>query len=163
MVIRVLRDLCLRNPTWAPLNSWAMELLAEKVLSSAGGPMPPGDALRRIMEALASGILLTGGPGLLDPCEKEPTDATTGLTPQQREDITASAQHALRLMAFRQIHKVLGMEMLPAPKYNRNSHHRFGRKRRRDNSNCESNDSEAGDGKKDKKDGDVVKMETDKK
>lgn len=69
-----------------------MELLAEKVLSSAGGPMPPGDALRRIMEALASGILLPGGPGLLDPCEKDPTDAAASLTPQQREDITASAQ-----------------------------------------------------------------------
>lgn len=50
-------------------------------------------------------------------------------------------QHALRLMAFRQIHKVLGMEMLPAPKFNR-SHHRFGRKRRRDNSSGEGNDSE---------------------
>lgn len=43
-------------------------------------------------------------------------------------------------MAFRQIHKVLGMEMLPAPKFSRN--HRFTRKRRRDNSNGEGNDSE---------------------
>uniref|UniRef100_A0A1B6J255 DZF domain-containing protein n=1 Tax=Homalodisca liturata TaxID=320908 RepID=A0A1B6J255_9HEMI len=165
MIIRILRDLCRRNPTWAPLNPWAMELLTEKVVSSAGGPMPPGEALRRILEALSSGVLLPHGPGLLDPCEKEPVDASAGLTPQQREDLTASAQHALRLFAFRQIHKVLGMEMLPQtkfiPKYN---NYRFGRKRRRDNSNGEGNDSEAGDGKKDKKDGDaVVKMETDKK
>ncbi|XP_054285579.1 zinc finger RNA-binding protein-like isoform X2 [Macrosteles quadrilineatus] len=166
MIIRILRDLCRRNPTWAPLNPWAMELLTEKVLSSAGGPMPPGEALRRILEALSSGILLPGGPGLLDPCEKEPVDAAGSLTAQQREDLTASAQTALRLFAFRQIHQVLGMEMLPQPKFTpKYNNYRFGRKRRRDNSNGEGNDSEAGDGKKDKKDGDavVVKMETDKK
>jgi hypothetical protein len=44
------------------------------------------------MEALASGILLPGGPGLLDPCEKDPADAAGNMLPQQREDITASAQ-----------------------------------------------------------------------
>ncbi|KAK7862373.1 hypothetical protein R5R35_014392 [Gryllus longicercus] len=148
MVIRILRDLCQRVPTWAPLHSWAMELLVEKVISSAGQPLSPGDALRRIMEALASGILLPGGPGLLDPCEKDPCDAAGNMLPQQREDITASAQHALRLIAFRQIHKVLGMDPLPPPKFSRG---RFNRKRRRDNSSGEGNDSEAGDGKKDKK------------
>ena len=70
----------------------AMELLVEKVISSAAQPLSPGDALRRIMEALASGILLPGGPGLLDPCEKDPADAAGNMLPQQREDITASAQ-----------------------------------------------------------------------
>ena len=35
---------------------------------------------------------LTGGPGLQDPCEKDPIDAATSLTNQEREDITASAQ-----------------------------------------------------------------------
>ena len=69
-----------------------MELLVEKVISSAAQPLSPGDALRRIMEALASGILLPGGPGLLDPCEKDPADAAGNMLPQQREDITASAQ-----------------------------------------------------------------------
>ncbi|KAF4528209.1 hypothetical protein B566_EDAN016829 [Ephemera danica] len=143
-----------------------MELLTEKVLSSAGQPQSPGDALRRVMEALASGLLLPGGPGLLDPCEKEPTDAAGKLTPQEREDITASAQHALRLIAFRQIHKVLGMDPLPPPKFNRG---RFNRKRRRDNSSGEGNDSEGeetpypcGDGKKDKKEEDDTKMDTEK-
>lgn len=32
------------------------------------------------------------GPGISDPCEKEPTDAIGHLDNQQREDITASAQ-----------------------------------------------------------------------
>ncbi|XP_065351747.1 zinc finger RNA-binding protein isoform X3 [Cloeon dipterum] len=164
MVIRVLKDLCSRIPTWHPFPSWALELLCEKVLSSAGQPQSPGDALRRVMEAVASGIILPGGPGLLDPCEKEPTDAAGCLTMQQREDITASAQQALRLLAFRQIHKVLGMEPLPPPKFQRG---RFNRKRRRDNSSGEGNDSEGenepcGDGKKDKKEEGEEKMDTEK-
>ena len=106
VVIRILRDLCLRNPTWSPLNCWAIELLVEKVLNSAGVPLSPGDALRRVFEALAGGILLPDSPGFLDPCEKEPTDAAHQLTAQQREDVTSSSQHALRLIAFRQVHKV---------------------------------------------------------
>lgn len=69
-----------------------MELLVEKVISSAGQPLTPGDALRRVMESLASGILLDGGPGIYDPCEKDPSDPTSSLSPQKREDITASAQ-----------------------------------------------------------------------
>nr|CAD7400035.1 unnamed protein product [Timema poppensis] len=160
MVIRILRDLCQRVPTWAPLHSWAMELLVEKVISSSGAPLSPGESLRRVLESLASGILLPGGPGLLDPCEKDPVDAAGNMQPQQREDITASAQHALRLLAFRQIHKVLGMDHLPVSKFRQN---RFNpRKRRRDNSSGEGNDSEVGDGKKDKKDTDAEKMETEK-
>lgn len=79
----------------------------------------------------------------MDPCEKEPTDALESMMLQAREDITASAQHALRLLAFRQIHKVLGMESLPASKASARN-----RKRRRDGS--ETGEGE-GEGKKDKK------------
>ncbi|XP_021939052.1 zinc finger RNA-binding protein-like isoform X4 [Zootermopsis nevadensis] len=107
----------------------AMELLVEKFISSAGQPLSPGDALRQIMEALASGILLPGGPGLLDPCEKDPSDVAGNMLPQQREDITASAQ-------------VLGMDPLPPPEFTRG---RFNRKRRRGSSPGEGNDSEGAD------------------
>lgn len=157
MVMRILRDLCARTPTWTPLSQWvsvrlfvdtkwlpphvalltyptpthiqAMELLAEKTISSAGLPLSPGDCMRRVMEAISTGLLING-PGLLDPCEKEPHDALDGTSKQQREDLTVSAQTFLRLIAFRQIHSVLGMEPLPAPKFQQRQW-RFGRKRRR--------------------------------
>ncbi|XP_008300458.1 zinc finger RNA-binding protein isoform X1 [Stegastes partitus] len=148
IIIRILRDLCQRVPTWSPFPGWAMELLVEKAISSASAPLSPGDALRRVFECISSGILLPGGPGLVDPCEKKPVDTLTPMGEQQREDITSSAQFALRLLAFRQIHKVLGMDPLPQinPRFNiRNS-----RKRRRDNS--DGTDSFEGEGKKDKKD-----------
>uniref|UniRef100_A0A8C9W3N0 Zinc finger RNA-binding protein n=1 Tax=Scleropages formosus TaxID=113540 RepID=A0A8C9W3N0_SCLFO len=108
----------------------------------------PGDALRRVFECISSGILLSGGPGLMDPCEKNPTDTLSTMTEQQREDITSSAQFALRLLAFRQIHKVLGMD--PLPQMNQRFNIRNNRKRRRDNS--DGVDSFEGEGKKDKKD-----------
>lgn len=38
----------------------AMELLVEKVLSSASRPLSPGDAMRRVLEYVATGALLTG-------------------------------------------------------------------------------------------------------
>ncbi|XP_024919953.1 interleukin enhancer-binding factor 3 homolog isoform X1 [Cynoglossus semilaevis] len=114
IVIRILRDLCCRVPTWAPLRGWPLELICEKAIGTGNRPMGAGEALRRVLECLASGILMADGAGVSDPCEKEPTDAIGHLDQQQREDITASAQHALRLSAFGQLHKVLGMDPLPS-------------------------------------------------
>ncbi|XP_038869787.1 zinc finger RNA-binding protein-like isoform X3 [Salvelinus namaycush] len=147
IVIRILRDLCQRVPTWSAFPSWAMELLVEKAISSASGPLSPGDALRRVLECISSGVLLPGGPGLVDPCEKNPTDTLTTMEEQHREDITSSAQFALRLLAFRQIHKVLGMDPLPQMNPRFNVHNN--RKRRRD---IDGADGFEGEGKKDKKD-----------
>ncbi|XP_061534777.1 spermatid perinuclear RNA-binding protein-like isoform X4 [Phycodurus eques] len=113
VVIRVLRDLCIRVPTWAPLSGWPLELLAEKAISTSERPLGPGEAFRRVLECLASGILLADGPGIKDPCEKEPVDVLGSLTQQQREDTTQSAQLALRLCAFGMMYKVLGIEAKP--------------------------------------------------
>ncbi|XP_061907015.1 zinc finger RNA-binding protein isoform X1 [Entelurus aequoreus] len=152
IIIRILRDLCQRVPTWSAFPGWAMELLVEKAISSASATLSPGDALRRVFECISSGILLTGGPGLMDPCEKSVFDTLTAMGKQQREDITLSAQFALRLLAFRHIHKILGMDPVPQtnPRFNTNS----SRKRRHDNS--DGADSFEGEGKKDKKDFDIV-------
>uniref|UniRef100_A0A673GK78 Interleukin enhancer binding factor 3b n=1 Tax=Sinocyclocheilus rhinocerous TaxID=307959 RepID=A0A673GK78_9TELE len=114
IVIRILRDLSARVPTWAPLRGWPLELLCEKAIGTGIRPMGAGEALRRVLECLASGILMAEGSGICDPCEKEPTDAIGHMDRQQREDITQSAQHALRLSAFGQLHKVLGMDPLPS-------------------------------------------------
>ncbi|XP_041822710.1 interleukin enhancer-binding factor 3-like isoform X2 [Chelmon rostratus] len=113
VVIRIMRDLCNRVPTWTPLSGWPLELLVEKAIGTSERPMGAGESLRRVLECVASGILLEDGPGVKDPCEKEAVDAAANLTTQQREDITQSAQFALRLCAFGQMHKVLGMDFKP--------------------------------------------------
>uniref|UniRef100_A0A8C1P4R0 Interleukin enhancer binding factor 3a n=1 Tax=Cyprinus carpio TaxID=7962 RepID=A0A8C1P4R0_CYPCA len=112
IVIRILRDLCNRVSTWAPLKGWILELLCQKAISTSERLLGPGEAFRRVLECLASGILMEGGPGISDPCERDSTDAGAHLTLQQREDITQSAQFALRLSAFGQLYKVLGMDRL---------------------------------------------------
>ncbi|XP_077416473.1 zinc finger RNA-binding protein [Vanacampus margaritifer] len=152
IIIRILRDLCQRVPTWSSFPGWAMELLVEKAISSASAPLSPGDALRRVFECISSGILLSGGPGLMDPCEKSAVDTLTAIGEQEREDITLSAQLALRLLAFRHIHKILSMDPLPQtnPRFGVNS----SRKRRHENS--DEADSFEGEGKKDKKDYDIL-------
>ncbi|XP_044275002.1 zinc finger RNA-binding protein 2 isoform X3 [Varanus komodoensis] len=148
IIIRVLRDLCQRVPTWGALPNWAMELLVERVLNSSVGPLGPGEALRRVLECIATGMLLADGPGLQDPCEKEPIDALRSMAQQQREDVTASSQHALRMLAFRQIHKVLGMEPLPLLKTQPGS---YSRKRHWD---MEKEAESKVEGKKDRKEDD---------
>uniref|UniRef100_A0A8C7DH95 Interleukin enhancer binding factor 3b n=1 Tax=Oncorhynchus kisutch TaxID=8019 RepID=A0A8C7DH95_ONCKI len=82
IVIRILRDLCSRVPTWAPLHGWVSH--QQHFLPAVVG------------------------------FDKELTDAIGHLDLQQREDLTQSAQHALRLSAFGQLHKVLGMDPLPS-------------------------------------------------
>lgn len=134
-----------------------MELLIEKIIASGMvfHPLSPGDCVRRILEAVSSGLLING-PGVLDPCEKEPTDALASLTKQQREDITVSAQHFLRCTAFRKIYLVLGMEPFAVQKYLGKFQPRFIRKRRR--SDSESATGADGDKASGGGDGTCVKM-----
>ncbi|XP_018602028.1 spermatid perinuclear RNA-binding protein-like isoform X1 [Scleropages formosus] len=113
IVLRVLRDLCNTVPAWEPLNGWPLELICEKAIATYTRPLGAGEALRRVIECVASGILLPGGPGLHDPCEKEPTNALSAMTETQAEAVTYCAQHSLRLLAFGQIHRFLRMDPLP--------------------------------------------------
>ncbi|KAF7669550.1 hypothetical protein LDENG_00155590 [Lucifuga dentata] len=116
IVLRILRHMCNSHFVWEPLKGWPLELICEKAIATCNRPLGAGEALRRVMECLASGILLPGGPGLHDPCEKQPTNTLANMTDQQAEAITFNAQHALRLMAFGQIYKVLEMDPLPSNK-----------------------------------------------
>ncbi|KAM5145862.1 spermatid perinuclear RNA-binding protein isoform 1-T1 [Mantella aurantiaca] len=144
IVLRILRDLCNRVPTWARLKGWPLELICEKSIGTCNRPLGAGEALRRVMECLASGIILPGGPGLHDPCEREPTDALAYMAVKEREEITQSAQHALRLLAFGQIYKVLQMDPLPSnkpfQKYSWSNSDREGLKRPYDDGSCDDKD-----------------------
>lgn len=47
---------------------------------------------------------------LIDPCEKEETNALSEISPQQRENLVCSAQHGLRLITFDQIYTILAVD-----------------------------------------------------
>ena len=68
------------------------------------------------MSTVAGGTFLPSSAGLYTVVEKLPRDLTSGWSAQQRESITFKAQHNLRLLSFRKIHQVLGVEVLPAKK-----------------------------------------------
>ncbi|XP_043916281.1 interleukin enhancer-binding factor 3-like [Protopterus annectens] len=106
IITRVFRDLCNRMPVWKPLKGWPLELICEKAIGTVSRPMGIGMAFRRVLECLASGILLPDGPGLYDPCERDCVDAVGHLDRQQREDITRSAQHVLRMVALGRVNKM---------------------------------------------------------
>uniref|UniRef100_A0A3B3WVR7 Uncharacterized protein n=1 Tax=Poecilia mexicana TaxID=48701 RepID=A0A3B3WVR7_9TELE len=140
VVLRVLRDVCNRQPEWQPLQGWPLELICEKAVATSNRPLGPGEALRRVMECVASGILLPGGPGVHDPCEREPRDVLTQLSAQEADALTRSAQHALRLIAFGQLYKVLNMDPLPASKASPRLLEGGCLKRLRGDSGCEDRD-----------------------
>uniref|UniRef100_A0A8D2PWS9 Interleukin enhancer binding factor 3 n=1 Tax=Zosterops lateralis melanops TaxID=1220523 RepID=A0A8D2PWS9_ZOSLA len=92
IVIRVLRDLCTRVPTWAPLRGWVIPSFH---------PSPPlylPRGLCPLSGVPGSGGALWGG------------DWVGGSS----SDPQSCPQHALRLAAFGQLHKVLGMDPLPS-------------------------------------------------
>ncbi|ESN98446.1 hypothetical protein HELRODRAFT_101626 [Helobdella robusta] len=127
VLIRVLIDFCKRIPTWTPMGQWTLELLVERCMSLDHN-VSPAVGLRRVFEIVSSGIFLRDGWGLLDPLNR-PTnraegskddlsnrvDASDHMCTQEKEDVTNSAQHALRLIAHGQIYKVLGISKLPPP------------------------------------------------
>ncbi|XP_072521371.1 spermatid perinuclear RNA-binding protein-like [Salminus brasiliensis] len=116
IVLRILRDICSKRPAWEPLKGWPLELICEKAVATSYRPLGPGESLRRVLGCIATGILLPSGPGLRDPCEKEQVDALSAMTVDQAELLTHTAQHALRLLAFGQIHRFLQMDPLPLAK-----------------------------------------------
>lgn len=111
IVMRIFRELCSRIPTLSRMDIWLLELIVQKCLSTLDSNATAASAVQRVFECIAGGIFLPDNPGVYDPCEREPTDLCTKLTIQEREDMTASAQHALRLLAFQQMHKILDITL----------------------------------------------------
>ncbi len=49
--IRVVRDLCRRDPVWGQaLNDWAVELLVQRAVETAMRELAPSRSLMRVME-----------------------------------------------------------------------------------------------------------------
>lgn len=108
--IRIMKDLVRRDPVWSSLTDWTIELLVERALYSAWRPLNPAASLMRVMEVVASGLIMSDGTGLKDPCEHDMNDVCDSLSLQDREEISKSAQYYLRQMHFRKIWKVLGLQ-----------------------------------------------------
>ena len=126
-LLRIMREMCQRTPTWSILNDYLLELIIDKCFYKN-----KYDNLalkfRTIFEFISSGILfMSKSKNLIsitsdninmksyeyiylnDPCNHS-NDLIECLPLQKREDLTLSAQHALRLLAFNKIDQILGIE-----------------------------------------------------
>lgn len=131
LVLRVMRDFCRRTPTWFVLNDWLLELIVDKCFVRNKYEKVPLK-FRTIFEAISSGMFFlrslmignvtsvtgettTESVDLVDPCKKDSTASVFDtLTLQQKEDLMSSAQHALRLIAFKRINQVLALDAAEA-------------------------------------------------
>ena len=102
MVLRLLRDLQYNQTSLAFLNLWSLALLVHKCQNQPAASIT--DLFRSVFVCLSSGILLPNfiGPGIIDPCEKEPVDAAAYLSIEHRLSITTYAQSMVRFIAFEQ-------------------------------------------------------------
>lgn len=109
-----------------------VETILERILVSAGKVLHPSSVFKHFLEFISFGVFnYKSGSGVKDPCEPGLVDIFGSLSIQDKEDIVASAQHALRMVALRQCHKVLSMKapsreelfiQLPKIEYPRNSY-----------------------------------------
>ncbi|CAD5210256.1 unnamed protein product [Bursaphelenchus xylophilus] len=120
-VVLLLRDVGARIDTWSVFSLYVLELLVYKTILSHPMPMRVSDAFRRFFEVMSTGQYLSIRSTLEDPCEKDGVNPLADLTKQQRENIICSAQHGLRLIAYDQIHTILGMERVESQSRKRTS------------------------------------------
>lgn len=110
VTLKILRNLCRSEQAFQVIDDWLLQSLFYKVVCS-----PDSSSInligifQRFFECLSSGILLPDGPGLYDPCEREPLDLRDQLTLQQKLNITTTAQKILREIALKRLSNVLGL------------------------------------------------------
>ncbi|CAF1090562.1 unnamed protein product [Adineta ricciae] len=109
-VLRILRSLQQNQTPLSHLSLWSLALLVHKCQNQPA--TSSASLFRSVFTCISSGVLLPNqaGLGIIDPCEKEPTDAAASLTMDQRLNITSYAQHVLRLIAFEKYEKIFQSE-----------------------------------------------------
>ena len=85
VIVKILRDLRNRIPTWQAFPVYVVELLCDKALRTVAHEMGPGELLRRFFEILAAGILLPTENGVYDPCEKNNFNAASCINQQDSQ------------------------------------------------------------------------------
>ncbi|EGT36631.1 hypothetical protein CAEBREN_05355 [Caenorhabditis brenneri] len=108
--VRLFREMRSRYPLWATLDDHKLELVLIHIINSDSYPdgLKITAAFKRALEAISSGFLFSAK--IRDPCEKGETYVLDGLTDDHKHALTGSAQYFIRLIAFNQIHEILGVE-----------------------------------------------------
>jgi len=105
--VKILKDLQTRMPVFAPLTSWAIEVIIINALRTVPLSASFSQSLRAVFAFMASGMLLPGVE-LIDPCSPDDDSVLSNLTNQERLDITEAAQKILNDMSFGKLEEILG-------------------------------------------------------
>ncbi len=118
LVLGIVRDLVRRIPTWSVLDDWLIELIVDLAFSR-NKYEEVAKKLQTFFEIIAGGCLLLSSLRIEstehdyltinDPCTNQDAFENV-ITCQQRYDLVASAQHALRLIVFKRINEVLAID-----------------------------------------------------
>jgi len=110
-IIRIFKDIVRKNREWRNLKNFTIELLVTRLLKTMQSEdVTLANCFRRVLEAIAGGLFLEDGNGVLDPCENTQIDGADLINEQNSEELTFAAQIALRQAAFGQSHKLLGIK-----------------------------------------------------
>merc|ERR1712203_359623 len=72
--IRIVKDISNRDPIWNVVPDWAIEVMVGRAAFTAWIPLNIGNLLKRVMEIIASVILMSNDIGIKDPCEIKDVD-----------------------------------------------------------------------------------------
>ncbi|CAH8542037.1 unnamed protein product [Heterobilharzia americana] len=100
VLIRILKDFRRRFRAFSYMNSWLIDLLGYYAVMNnpSRQPLPLNHAFRRVLYLLASGFLLPGSTGLIDPCEPGYMRVHSFMTPVEQDEICCTAQVMLRVL-----------------------------------------------------------------
>jgi len=118
IALRVFRHFRKTNPAWTVLSEWCIEILVSHVIkvgAFSSKRIPPSEIVRRVLEAISSGVLLPKGVGIKDPCEDKSTDLAAGIDAADVDTLTMDAQRGLRLLVFNKLHEYLGVPEFTGP------------------------------------------------
>ena len=108
----MVKDIVDRNPGLQSLNRWAIDVLSHYSLvhTESGETLPLHQALVRVFQLLASGLLLPGAAGLVDPCSSTAAPLHFFMTQKQQDRLCYSSQMIVRFVSTSTgFKKVLGL------------------------------------------------------
>merc|ERR1712142_1202542 len=116
VLVRIFKYLKQRFEGLAGLTPWLIDLLSFNSATlppKTRDPLAINVAFRRALQLLSSGIFLPGSVGFIDPCESGQVRVHSVLSLEEQDNLCATSQTLLRVLAHGGFNEILGVEGHP--------------------------------------------------